>query len=49
MYVYILYFTSFDSAAKYRAVRGVCSAGFNITVHPVASAGANFPTAITVG
>lgn len=42
-------FTSFDNAATCRAVRGVCSAGFNTIVHPVARAGPHFQANIKIG
>lgn len=33
---------SFDKAAAYKALNGVCSAGFNTIVQPAAKAGAHF-------
>ena len=37
------------SSPNRSAVSGVCSAGFKITVHPVASAGPSFHAAISSG
>lgn len=42
-------FTSLDSAATCKAVRGVCSAGFNTIVHPAARAGPHFHDSIKIG
>lgn len=42
------YFT-LTSCARYKAVSGVCSAGFKTSVQPAASAGPNFHAAISRG
>lgn len=44
-----MYFTSLVNAAIYKAVRGVCSAGFKTIVHPAARAGPHFQANINIG